>query len=119
PTSGRHAPRTTLLFALSEGAQLVGRRCKLGSVRLTLPNSHNGLTPRAKTLNAVVKPRSVSGRFRSAAELLLARRAGGAAEAPRVCRRLQLLRDWGHETGKEVLPRGAGAGGSAGVRARA
>ena len=40
------------------------------------------------------------------------------AESPRVCRRLQPLRDWGHETGKEVLPRGAGAGGSDGVRAR-
>src|SRR5690606_2211873 len=39
-------------------------------------------------------------------------------ESPRVCRRLQPLRDWGHETGKEVLPRGAGAGGSDGVRAR-
>src|SRR5690606_30806175 len=26
------------------------------------------------------------------------------AESPRVCWRLQLLRDWGHETGKEVLP---------------
>src|SRR5690606_31001275 len=39
-------------------------------------------------------------------------------EAPWVCRRLQPLRDWGHETGKEVLPRGAGAGGSDGVRAR-
>src|SRR5690606_25848891 len=39
-------------------------------------------------------------------------------EPPRVCRRLQPLRDWGHETGKEVLPRGAGAGGSDGVRAR-
>src|SRR5690606_1882273 len=39
-------------------------------------------------------------------------------ESPRVCWRLQLLRGWGHETGKEVLPRGAGAGGRAGVRAR-
>src|SRR5690606_361832 len=39
-------------------------------------------------------------------------------ESPWVCRRLQPLRDWGHETGKEVLPRGAGAGGSDGVRAR-
>src|SRR5690606_16655318 len=45
--------------------------------------------------------------------------SGLSSEAPWVCRRLQLLRDWGHETGKEVLPGGAGAGGSAGVRARA
>src|SRR5690606_29319212 len=40
-------------------------------------------------------------------------------ESPRVCWRLHVSRHRGHGTGKEVLPRGAGAGGSAGVRARA
>src|SRR5690606_31315593 len=30
PTSGRHAPRTTLLFALSEGAQIMGAPVQAG-----------------------------------------------------------------------------------------
>src|SRR5690606_37511076 len=40
------------------------------------------------------------------------------AEPPWVCRRPQLSRDWGHERGKEVLPREPGAGGSAGAGPR-
>src|SRR5690606_24955227 len=40
------------------------------------------------------------------------------SEPPWVCRRLQPLRDWSHDESEKVLPRGAGAGGSDGVRAR-
>src|SRR5690606_23496794 len=42
----------------------------------------------------------------------------GGNEPPWVCRRLQPLRDWSHDESEKVLPRGAGAGGSDGVRAR-
>src|SRR5690606_5312838 len=38
-------------------------------------------------------------------------------ELPRDCRRLQLLRGWSHDQENEVLPGGAGAGSSDGVRA--
>ena len=40
-------------------------------------------------------------------------------ESPRVCRRLQLLRGWGHEENRAVLPRGSGAGSAVGFRAHA
>src|SRR5690606_4954193 len=40
------------------------------------------------------------------------------SEPPWVCRRPQFSRDWGHERGKEVLPRDPGAGGSAGAGPR-
>ena len=40
-------------------------------------------------------------------------------EPPRDCRRLQPLRGWGHEKGKEVLPRDAGESSSAGPGTRA
>ena len=42
-----------------------------------------------------------------------------AYEPPRVCRRLQLLRGWGHEENRAVLPRGSGAGSAVGFRAHA
>jgi hypothetical protein len=40
-----------------------------------------------------------------------------ATESPRVCRRPQSLRGWGHEQGKEVLFGAEGAGGPDGLRA--
>jgi hypothetical protein len=39
-------------------------------------------------------------------------------ESPRDCRRLHLLRGWGHDTQNEVFPRSARAGGSNGPRSR-
>src|SRR5690606_17283283 len=63
PTSGRHAPRTTLLFALSEGAQIMGAPVQAGVRSSDAANSDNGLTPQARTRNAVVRTRSLSGRF--------------------------------------------------------
>ena len=45
-------------------------------------------------------------------------RVPSPTEPPQVCRRLQLLRGWSHDQGREVFFRGAGTSGSAGVRAR-
>src|SRR5690606_18692211 len=59
PTSGRHAPRTTLLFALSEGAQIMGAPVQAGVRSSDAANSDNGLTPQARTRNAVVRTRSL------------------------------------------------------------
>src|SRR5690606_39976395 len=48
---------------LSEGAQIMGAPVQAGVRSSDAANSDNGLTPQARTRNAVVRTRSLSGRF--------------------------------------------------------